>query len=403
MEKTLTEKLKKRWIDKFNALRKERELRYVDQAHKRFCEAREDAPYDRVPVFETGVISLEFPRLGELIYKRSVIKLAYPIKWEPDVMEIKTFRHDLLDPVFQTMPGYVKGSISDLIDMDWYRDCLKYMRELSPLQLILLYDYTRDGYKYTNNRGWGAVETDRKVEVQDEEDGYPTPFYEVKSGIWPGVVLLSRSGGEGFSFHELDQDKICRRRADIAELRSALITHLSRRSDDPNVALVVADRLEGELLKMAGWKEVIAMIARLDERLMDIIFLLSKWVCKYLHLTFLQDYVLKEYAREMFTILQEAPAVNREMIVYRGVTEDYYMPIRGRRDVYSNTFPISVSVNPGVAINFLFNSNKLRNSIAAKVAIKYTRLIVIHSSIQRDLSLISDDDHERSKEAFPQA
>eukprot|EP00899_Mesostigma_viride_P003198 jgi/Mesvir1/1287/Mv03755-RA.1 len=301
----LTEKAKKRWIDKFNRLREERDSRYADQAHRRFCEAEGNASYDRVPVFETGVSQLEFPRLGWLLYHRSFMILAYPPKWESETLEIKTFRHDLLDPVFQTMPGYVRGDIPDLIDMKWYGDCLEYLRGLSPLQLILLHDYARDGYKYTNSQGWNVVETDRIIEVQDEE-------------------RRSRSTS-------------------------------TRRSGDPNVALVVDNRLKGELVNMAGWKEVIAMIAKLDERLMDIIFLLSKWACKYLHLTFIQEHVLKEYAREMFAILQEAPVINREMIVYRGVTEDYYMPARGRRDVYKNTFPISVSVDPAVAINFLFN------------------------------------------------
>eukprot|EP00899_Mesostigma_viride_P022675 jgi/Mesvir1/3592/Mv02470-RA.1 len=351
----LTEKAKKRWIDKFNRLREERDSRYADQAHRRFCEAEGNASYDRVPVFETGVSQLEFPRLGWLLYHRSFMILAYPPKWESETLEIKTFRHDLLDPVFQTMPGYVRGDIPDLIDMKWYGDCLEYLRGLSPLQLILLHDYARDGYKYTNSQGWNVVETDRIIEVQDEEAAIPIHFYEVKSRVWPGVVWLARHGVDGVPFQELDQGKICRKRADIAELRAALVTHLSRRSGDPNVALVVDNRLKGELVNMAGWKEVIAMIAKLDERLMDIIFLLSKWACKYLHLTFIREHVLKEYAREMFAILQEAPVINREMIVYRGVTEDYYMPARGRRDVYKNTFPISVSVDPAVAINFLFN------------------------------------------------
>eukprot|EP00899_Mesostigma_viride_P007804 jgi/Mesvir1/17024/Mv16553-RA.1 len=107
------------------------------------------------------------------------------------------------------MPGYVRGDIPDLIDMKWYGDCLEYLRGLSPLQLILLHDYARDGYKYTNSQGWNVVETDRIIEVQDEEAAIPIHFYEVKSRVWPGVVWLARHGVDGVPFQELDQGKIC--------------------------------------------------------------------------------------------------------------------------------------------------------------------------------------------------
>eukprot|EP00899_Mesostigma_viride_P026392 jgi/Mesvir1/6938/Mv09091-RA.1 len=349
----LSEKAKKRWIDKVRAFKDERGLRYADNEHKRFCESEEKVPYDRVPVFKTDVISLDFPRLGGLYYSRSFIQLAYPVKWEPDVMRINTFSHDLLDPVMQTMPGYVKGPISDLLDMDWHRECLEYLRALSPLQLVVLFDYTLDGYKYTNNAGWHTVDVDRRVEVDDEKMG--VPFYEIKSRIWPGAVYLARHGVDGKPFHRLDQGEICRKRADIAELRAALAQHLSKRAGDAKVAIAVNKKLADELVNIAGWKEVIETIATLDERLTDILFLLSKWVCKYLHLNFILNYVLKTYKEEMFRILQEAPAVNREMVVYRGVTDDYYMHTRGRKNVYLNETPISVSLNPTVAIDFLYN------------------------------------------------
>eukprot|EP00899_Mesostigma_viride_P026007 jgi/Mesvir1/6591/Mv08884-RA.1 len=163
-------------MDKVKAIRSQIDSRYVDDEHRRFCKSSGDETFSRVPEFKTGVVSLEFPRLDGPSYIRSAMALAYPIKWTPRKLEIDTFSHSLLDPVFQAMPGYVKGDMSDLIDMEWYNACLSYLRTLGRLDFIIVMDYTYNGASFTNGNGAMNLQRQREIDIEDEKDGYVKPL-----------------------------------------------------------------------------------------------------------------------------------------------------------------------------------------------------------------------------------
>eukprot|EP00899_Mesostigma_viride_P000400 jgi/Mesvir1/10360/Mv10561-RA.1 len=355
MAPELSDKAKKRMLDKLKAMRSEHDSRYVDDEHRRFCKSRGNETYSRVPEFETGVVSMEFPRLDRPHYIRSAMALAYPVKWTTEKLEMDTFRHSLLDPVLRTMPGYVKGDMSDLIDMEWYDACLKYLTTLSRLDFIIVMDYTYNGAAFTNGKGAYKIHVQRDIELMDENDGYVKPLSKYVDPLWPGVVRLCERGWNGKPFDGLDTRDVFRKRPDVEELRAALASHLSARAQDKDVETPVGKKLADELATLSSWEHVVRKIATLDDRFMDILYLMSKWVYKYLKTPFMQEHVLTTYADDLARILREAPPLRREMVVYRGVVNDYYMPKRGTRDVFQNPFPVSVSIDPSVAVKFLYD------------------------------------------------
>eukprot|EP00899_Mesostigma_viride_P026150 jgi/Mesvir1/671/Mv17283-RA.1 len=307
MAPELSDKAKKRMMDKVKAIRSQIDSRYVDDEHRRFCKSSGDETFSRVPEFKTGVVSLEFPRLDRPSYIRSAMALAYPIKWTPRKLEIDTFSHSLLDPVFQAMPGYVKGDMSDLIDMEWYNACLSYLRTLGRLDFIIVMDYTYNGASFTNGNGAMNLQRQREIDIEDEKDGYVKPLSKDCAPLWRVTC---------------------------------------RRAQDKEVETPVGKPLAEELAALSSWEQVVRKIATLDHRFMDILYLLSKWIYSHLDLSFKKNYVLTTYAEELGRILREAPPVGREMVVYRGVTNEYYMPRKGTRDVFQNPYPVSVSIDP---------------------------------------------------------
>eukprot|EP00899_Mesostigma_viride_P017965 jgi/Mesvir1/2616/Mv05575-RA.1 len=355
MAPDLSDKAKKRMMDKVKAIRSQIDSRYVDDEHRRFCKSSGDETFSRVPEFKTGVVSLEFPRLDGPSYIRSAMALAYPIKWTPRKLEIDTFSHSLLDPVFQAMPGYVKGDMSDLIDMEWYNACLSYLRTLGRLDFIIVMDYTYNGASFTNGNGAMNLQRQREIDIEDEKDGYVKPLSKYVDPLWPAVVRLCERGLNGRPFDKLDAGDLFRKRPDVQELRAALASHLSARAQDKEVETPVGKPLAEELAALSSWEQVVRKITTLDHRFMDILYLLSKWVYKHLDLSFKKNYVLTTYAEELARILREAPPLRREMVVYRGVTNEYYMPRKGTRDVFQNPYPVSVSIDPSVAVKFLYD------------------------------------------------
>eukprot|EP00899_Mesostigma_viride_P000239 jgi/Mesvir1/10215/Mv08535-RA.1 len=265
---------------------------------------------------------------------------------------IHTFTHDLLDPMLSTLTGYSRGSFWDLVDEKWFRDCLEYLRTAPQLDLIDLVNYTYDAHLFTNedkSTYLRRLMSEREREKDYAESGRPIPFHRNTNPTWTTLVRMIMEGSD------IDPRETCDRPGDVGELRAALETHLAEREKDPGVYLVVDRALRNRLTNLSTWKEVIDTIATMDHRLMDILYMLAKWVHRYLKTSFMRDVAIR-YKEDFHKILSDIPVVTREMIVYRGVSNDYYRHGESAfhtSDVYKNLHPVSTSVDPSQSIRFM--------------------------------------------------
>eukprot|EP00899_Mesostigma_viride_P000417 jgi/Mesvir1/10376/Mv10576-RA.1 len=330
-----------------------REWRYADDAHRRFCEAETKAVYDRAPVIHDRWAVIKFPQTK---YTYGTVSgcavLCYPVEWdEKKNLRIGTLSNDLLDPQLRTMPGHLVDTASDFVDMEWYEECLAYIRSLSRLELVILADYTFCS-AYGTYAGVDKIKNEMESDDIDEEGGgFPKPINSFSSLVWPGIVILAERGVDGTPLHEMKD--ILRKTPDLVTLREGFQEYLPRRGYGKKSELPVSKDLAETLKNIATWEEAVATLSKLDPRQTDLRFLIANWMFRYLTSRFLTGPVLKAYRDELNRILKNSPVIKRDMVVYRGVTSDYYLTDNGeRREVLRNDYAVSASVNPEVALQF---------------------------------------------------
>eukprot|EP00899_Mesostigma_viride_P000416 jgi/Mesvir1/10375/Mv10575-RA.1 len=362
---------------RFHSTRQDVTVRYASEAHERFC--KHGGPFDHSPAFKLDEISLNYSKLEIRDYKQTPIPLGRRPKWLPEKstsLTIDTFYHELLDPMVRNAVGYVKGGFPDLIDMEWHRRCSEYLRELPQLDLISLVSYTVDSFGYTNSdksKYARAFQTNRDEELRDAEEGHATPFYRLNNPTWPGLVRLITDGVKGKPFSRLDPVKICYKPFDLEELRQGIRWHLAEREKDPTMDLSASAPLRDRLANLSAWRDVIETIASLDHRHMDILYLLTMWVSKYLNVNTLKEGAVR-YQEDFRRVLAAAPVIGREMTVYRGVTSHYYRPADPSSDTYVNKFPVSTSVSAEQSIRFLNSTTNTGKHKSPSCCFKVIRL-----------------------------
>eukprot|EP00899_Mesostigma_viride_P005162 jgi/Mesvir1/14647/Mv05317-RA.1 len=358
MATRLPDRETKRWMERFHAMRQGGELRYADEAHKNFCE--KGVPLGRKPVVEYRTISLPYPKLVDRHTGVPLSDFARKLAWEPtsaNAVEFRTFKHELLEPTMRDVAGYIWGPVADLVDMEWYARCLDYLKRLPQLDLIALSDYTHEAYEYTNAKD-GALgkklQGERDFELAEGADGHYRAFFKNANPLWTSLVRMIAEG----RLDNLDPRKICHAPANLDELRRAVTAHLGERDKMTDADMQVDARLRHALTNLETWRDVLATIAALDHRLMDVIFVLAKWVYKYLKVPFQKDVAIR-YKEDFRRVMTGAPRLTRETIVYRGVGNAYYLKKTDGavRDAFRNEFPVSTSINPAVSLEFMSYSN----------------------------------------------
>jgi hypothetical protein len=289
---------------------------YISPNHKKFCKTG-DVNFLTQPIVSHTTWSV-------IPFKSLIFKNVYALDDKPKY----TTKIDITNPMHHSFIEFnnyngrflVNHSVFNTImyDNNWLTEQLQYVYKLSTYDTFTLKGYTYNGDVFANNYLRGTLNVKKFVTCNDEYTEQITQYFPLFMQV---NKLLTHTHASMFSVHDLHKKKVHR----ITKIHS-------------NVLKSVATIKE--------WLDVLeANKLKISERYSIIVPLWS-----YLTDSFRED-ALKLFINDLFSIIKNAPKNSKQMVVYRGVRNQFFMQ-KSERDIYRNVGFVSTSLDIDIAKEF---------------------------------------------------
>ncbi len=216
---------------------------------------------------------------------------------------------------------YLEDKITSLTDMqytidhDWFNKMNKYIISLNTIDTLILRSYTRNGDLFVNTYMRGELDASKYLEYL-YKFGWDTDA--MMCPTFPQIVSIIKKNKETISNILLPANKF-----------------------------IVPTQVTENVI--APINSIIDKIIESDN-LQDIYNLMSK-LCVYqpFNTMFIKQ-VLDQYNDDLNRIIENAPALEQPMVVYRGIKREFIPPDEGK--LYNNCGFLSTSFNKNIALNF---------------------------------------------------